>query len=255
MATAVGDGAGVNPVSGGWCHRCGTVHTLPLEPVRRDCLELMEQLQRMRRIDGRVPDSLADPRCSTDALFGAAGGKMFGMLSCRDAAGRRVVLRAFSGQYNGLWQVDGWTGPVMDVAAFTELVREPERAIKRLGRELHASAPDADQHRELRNRRRDLSRHLMHQIHNLYQLVNFRGEQVPLTEVFIGSGGPPAGTADCCGPKLLHHAALHGLRPEGLAEFYWGRSNGSGSKVHGRFYPACATKCQPILGFLLCGLQ
>lgn len=242
-------------VSGGWCRRCATIHTLPVEPVRRDCWQLMDQLRRLQRIDWIAADGMADLRCATDGLFGEAGGKMFGMLSCRDAMGERVVLRAFSGQYNGLWQVEGWVGPIVDVLTLNRVVREPEREIKRLSRELHSPAMEPGIHCELRKQRRALSRRLMQEIHALYQLVNFRGEQVSLTSAFIGKGTPPSGTGDCCGPKLLHHAALHGLRPEAMAEFYWGRSNSSGSKQHGEFYPACGSKCQPILGFLLCGLQ
>jgi hypothetical protein len=100
-----------------------------------------------------------------------------------------------------------------------------------------------------------LSRNLMGAIHGLYHLVNFRGEQAPLMKVFLGKGAPPAGTGDCCAPKLLHHAARHGLRPEGLAEVYWGRPNASATRQHGGLYPACAEKCRPILGFMLCGLS
>ncbi len=215
---------------------------------------LMGQLDQHRRIDFSVPQEAADPRCSTTGLFGEAGGKMFGILSCRDAHGRQVVLRAFSGQYNGLWQVDGWVGPIFDVAAFNELVAAPEQEIKRVGKEMAALPKDSHQRRGLVAFRRTLSRTLMQDIHHLYQLVNFRGEKVPLLAAFNGKTAPPAGTGDCCGPKLLHHAVTHGLQPEGMIEFYWGRSNASCTKMHSRLYSACAAKCQPILGFMLCGL-
>ena len=180
---------------------------------------------------------------------------MFGMLSCRDHQGRRVMLQAFSGQYNGLWQVEGWVGPVFDTTAFNELILAPEQEIKRLGREMTRWPLGSEYRCRLLIQRRTLSQKLMREIHDLYQLNNFRGERVPLAAAFIGNGAPPSGTADCCGPKLLHHAATHGLVPESMAEFYWGRSNASATKLHGQFYPACAAKCQAILGFMLCGLQ
>ena len=214
----------------------------------------MAELVRHRRIDWPLPAQAADPRCRTDTLFGAAGGKMFGVLCCRNDRGTSVVLRAFSGQFNGVWRVEGWVDPIFDVPAFTELVREPERAIKRIGAEMSLVQRGSERWQRLRSERRALSRQLMVQIHALYELVNFRGEQMPLVKAFLGASAPPSGTGDCCAPKLLHHAALFGLWPESLAEFYWGRSNPSATRLHGRFYPACAHKCGPILGFQLCGL-
>ncbi len=176
------------------------------------------------------------------------------MLACRDAAGRRVLLRAFSGQYQGVWSVPGWVEPICDPDQFAGLVAEPDLAIKALGRELAALSADFAAARVLRQRRRQISQELMAAIHGLYRVTNFRGESAALTSVFLHNGVPPAGTGDCCGPKLLQFAANHGLQPEAMAEFFWGRSTGSGEKQHGFFYPACASKCQPMLGFQLCGL-
>ena len=39
---------------------------------------------------------------------------MFGALVCLDAAGNEVVLRAFSGSYDGKWNRDGWAPPLFD---------------------------------------------------------------------------------------------------------------------------------------------
>ncbi len=215
----------------------------------------MAQLDRHQRIDLQVASDLADPRCSTAALFAEAGGKMFGVLTCRDAGGNLVVLRAFSGQYNGLWQVPGWVGPVCDPVIFQRLTAPVEARIKVLGQQL-ACLPDHSRQRLLlRRQRRNLSRHLMGAIHDLYHLVNFRGEQASLSEIFSDRGMPPAGTGDCCAPKLLHHAARNGLQPEGLAEIYYGRPNTSATRQHGHLYAACDEKCRPILGFMLCGLS
>jgi hypothetical protein len=243
--------AGIN---GGWCRACAAIHTLPVEPIQEECRQLMDHLRRERRLDGLVAGQSVDPRWSTDPLFGAAGGKMFGMLGCRADDGRRVVLRAFSGQFNGSWDIPGWVGPIFATAAFARLVEEPERHIKRLGRALHGLAADDERRLSLRRERRLLSRQLMAQIHALYTLVNFRGQRLPLTQAFVGDRRPPTGTGDCCAPKLLHHAARHGLRPEAMAEFYWGRSTNSGLKKHGCFYLPCGDRCLPILGFQLCGL-
>lgn len=251
---SIGQGVSSAGVNGGWCARCGRDHVLPAAPVIGDCLGLMDHLRQQARIDGLVPEERPDPRCATDFLFGEAGGKMFGMLACRADDGSRVVLRAFSGQFNGLWKVPGWVGPIFDVAAFTALVRGPEWEIKQLGQELRYLDVEDDRYRALRRQRRQISRQLMRRIHGLYTLVNFRGESAPLLRAFWDDRLPPTGTGDCCAPKLLHHAARHGLRPEAMAEFFWGYPNDSGTKEHGRFYPPCAGKCRPILGFQLCGL-
>lgn len=242
------------PASGGWCARCRTVHSLPVAHARAECFALMAMLQRHRRLDWLVPGADADPRCSTDVLFGDAGGKMFGVLGGRNAQGDQVVLRAFSGQLNGLWQVEGWVEPIVDPAVLAELVHAPEQHIKRFGREMEQVTIGSSRYQQLKRERRACSRQLMRDIHGLYRLVNFRGEEAAMTDVFLGKGEPPSGTGDCCGPKLLHHAAINGIRPEAMAEFYWGRDNASGTRSHGRLYPACAAKCAPLLGFQLCGV-
>ncbi|MGB8691106.1 MAG: pseudouridine synthase, partial [Microcoleus sp.] len=106
--------------------------------------------------------------------------------------------------------------------------------------------------RELKQKRKELSRELQTQMHEAYTLVNFLGKSRSLQQL-MPSGSIPTGTGDCCAPKLLHCAALHNLKPLGMAEFWWGPS--SGDKVQGEFYGACADRCQPLMGFLLSGLS
>lgn len=243
------------PPSGGWCRRCGRVHLLPSHQAWVECARLMAQLTQSGRIDLEAAASDADPVCATGPLFAPGGGKMFGVLCCRDRHGRRVVLRAFSGQYGGRWQVPGWVGPVQDAALFDALTGAADPEIKRLGAVIARAPAGSASRRDLVRRRRALSRELMHRLHDLYHLVNVRGERLPLVRAFLGPGRPPSGTGDCCGPKLLHHAATNGLVPESLAEFFWGAGGASAARMHGAGYPGCAAKCQPILGFQLCGVE
>ena len=65
----------------------------------------------------------------------------------------------------------------------------------------------------------------------------------------------PAGTGDCCAPKLLNFAAKEGLVPISMTEFYYGKENKSGTRKHKHFYPPCSDKCEPIMGFLLSGVK
>jgi tRNA pseudouridine32 synthase/23S rRNA pseudouridine746 synthase len=236
----------------GFCTACGTIHSLPVGNSRKYALELMAQLEKYKRIDclsnPNHQSEIINQKFSTDYLFGEARGQMFGVLECADAAGNTVVLRAFSCQYNGEWLVDGWVPPILDVVKFHRLSDPVDREIKTLDR-LIAEKKDS----ELILKRKALSQSLMKQIHGLYLLTNFRGETRPMTEVF--HGGIPTGAGDCCAPKLLNYAAKNGMTPLGLSEFYWGKENRSGTRQHGEFYPACAEKCQPILGFMLCGKE
>lgn len=238
---------------GGYCRRCGRVHYLGQSGARQAGHSLMVELEREKRIDFHLPQGKANPLCATDSLFGSGRGKMFGVLVCEESGGRQVVVRAYSGQYNGEWTVDGWAPPILDPLEFYRVTWAAEKEIKRLGRRLERYDPLSSVYRELAGKRKRLSRETMREIFNLYTFHNFRGERRRLGQVYLGTGLPPTGTGDCCAPKLLHYAASNGLKPKAIAEFFWGRENTSQSRQHGVFYPACASKCQPILGFLLCG--
>ena len=244
------------PEYGGYCARCGRYHRISWEEAAVPARELMELFRLHGRLDWTVPEEEADPRCSLEPLYGRARGQMFGVLVCRDSRGQRQVLRAFSGQYGGLWEIPGWVPPVADPAAFARLVEEPDREIKALGRRLEelAGLPEAESEiRHIREQRRELSRKLMGEIHRLYRLTSFRGESRNLTELF--PRGIPAGTGDCCAPKLIHRAALLSWKPLSMAEFFWGRDTLSGGRTQGTFYSSCREKCGPLLGFMLCGAE
>ncbi|HEY9734978.1 MAG TPA: RluA family pseudouridine synthase, partial [Trichocoleus sp.] len=103
----------------------------------------------------------------------------------------------------------------------------------------------------LKRQRQGLSRQLQEQMHQTYCLTNFAGESQTLNILGRGSG-LPTGTGDCCAPKLLQYAAVQGLTPLAMAEFWWGPARGD--KAPGQFYGACEERCQPIMGFLLAGL-
>ena len=239
--------------SQGWCQTCGTMHMLPAEPALPYCLELMGMLSQNGSLAMDLSSS-ADPRLSTAALFGEARGKMFGVLLCRDSRDATVVLRGFSGQYNGLWEIAGWVPPLFDVAVYSTVYTPGELRVKALSQKIAALAPEFEEKNRLRRERKTLSQELMQKIFTLYRLTNFAGEIRTLAEIFATRRGIPTGTGDCCAPKLLGYAAANGLTPIGMAEFYWGLENRSSSRQHGRFYPPCEEKCTPLLGFLLCGI-
>ena len=66
---------------------------------------------------------------------------------------------------------------------------------------------------------------------------------------------PPSGAGECCEPKLLQYAFLHGYKPISMAMFWWGPSPKTEIRQHGNYYPACNGKCKPILEWMLDGID
>lgn len=109
---------------------------------------------------------------------------------------------------------------------------------------------------ELKSRRKAMSEALQERIFRLFVVSNAMGERRDLVEVFRPLGTlPPAGAGECCAPRLLNYAYNNGLRPVCMAEFWWGASPVGEVRHHGHFYPACRSKCKPILDFMLQGLD
>ena len=109
----------------------------------------------------------------------------------------------------------------------------------------------------LRRRRREMSDALQQWLFSQYRVLNANGEERNLTDIFsdIAHAMPPAGSGDCCAPKLLQYAYAHGLRPVCMAEFWWGESPKQEIRHHMHYYPACRSKCLPILTHMLRGLD
>lgn len=122
------------------------------------------------------------------------------------------------------------------------------KAHKARARDLQARYRALEDRRvELVRRRRALSRQLHRDLQQRFQASLFPGQAWSLASLFPGNA--PGGTGECCAPKLLHYAARHGLTPLGMAEFWWGPPKDG--RQAGAFYPACAERCQPLLGALL----
>lgn len=242
-------------ICSGFCSSCQTSHRLPMGRAKAAALDLMKQLDHEKRLDFHLPQANADPRFSTDYLFGKARGKMFGVMECRRKDGTILTLKSFSGQYNGAWDIEGWAPPLFDVRQWHRVNDATEKEIKKMGAMIDAIGRTTPRGKELVERRKNRSRQLMKDLHGLYTLHNLRCQCRPMSKVFSGNNGIPNGTGDCCGPKLLNLAARCNLRPLGMAEFYYGKENKQGSRTHGIFYTSCREKCYPIVGYMLCGLD
>jgi tRNA pseudouridine32 synthase/23S rRNA pseudouridine746 synthase len=118
-----------------------------------------------------------------------------------------------------------------------------------------------ENHREVIRRakkvRKNMSIALQHRLFENYTFLNAKLESKSLHAIFPIDDGdlPPSGAGECAAPKLLHYAYAHKLVPICLAEFWYGKSPNSEIRKHGYFYPACKTKCFPILSHMLVGLE
>ena len=90
-----------------------------------------------------------------------------------------------------------------------------------------------------------------------FKVRNANGCEKSLLDIFAGHSGiiPPAGAGECAAPKLLQYAYLNSLTPIAVAEFWVGASPAGEVRRDGCFYGACKSKCEPILGFMLQGLD
>ena len=168
-------------------------------------------------------------------------GKMFGVLVVEGG-----FLAAYSGLLEGRNDWDYFVPPVYDA-------QQPDGYFKTREREIMASVD----HKEM-------SQELQLWLFRQYRMLNARGEERDLVEIWQDYHTsprirekyplPPGGTGDCCAPKLLQYAYQHGLKPVCMAEFWWGASPKGLVRHHGQFYPACSGKCKPVLTWMLQGL-
>lgn len=138
------------------------------------------------------------------------------------------------------------------------LLKDKKREAKEAVEDLYKKKTKLDKRIEdLKEVRRQKSASLQEKIFHEYQFLNFSGETRSLLSIFGEKGEliPPAGAGECAAPKLLHYAFQNKMKPIAMAEFWWGASPKSEVRKHQSFYPACRSKCEPILGHMLQGLE
>lgn len=107
----------------------------------------------------------------------------------------------------------------------------------------------------LQQQRKELSASGQQEIFKQYQFLNAKNELQNLLTIFKDSEqNIPAGSGDCCAPKLLQYAFLNSLTPICMAEFWWGKPLATSIRKHKNYYSACTGKCKPILNHMLKGL-
>lgn len=122
----------------------------------------------------------------------------------------------------------------------------------------------------LKQLRKTLSDALQQWLFTQFRMQNHEGESKDLLEIFRDAAlrdypqatiatsriaalkmVPPAGSGECCEPKLLQYAYSLGYKPLQMAMFWWGESPKEEIRHHLHFYPACNGKCKPILQWML----
>lgn len=185
-----------------------------------------------------------------DGLF--AEGKMMGVLIVEGGE----PLYAFSGLAGGRASVEGFVPPIFDFTDPSGYFREEEARISALSDRLSALPEGSPEREELLSLRKEKSEALQKWLFEQYKVLNAEGESKTILEVFAGRGlVPPGGTGDCALPKLLQYAYRNGLKPLASGEFWYGAPPLKELRREGCFYPSCTSKCGPLLGYMLEGLD
>jgi tRNA pseudouridine32 synthase/23S rRNA pseudouridine746 synthase len=108
----------------------------------------------------------------------------------------------------------------------------------------------------LKKERKEKSNYLQQTLFSKYAFLNRQKELKNLLDIFDNPGlKPPAGSGECAAPKLLQYAFANNLTPITMAEFWWGISPNSAVRQHKNYYPACQSRCKPILSHMLKGVK
>jgi hypothetical protein len=239
----------------GFCSQCKVVHALPSENAKVKCFELMEKLREHKRLDFDQPLEASDSRLSTEFMYSNMRGKMLGILICVDQHGQEVQLQAYSSKYNGIWNIPGWAPPLVNAETYVATIQAGDLEIHPLTEYINTLVSGSAEWKLRVAERKEVSHTILAKLQGLYEVHNFNNEIRTLADSFNPGQGMPTGTGDCCAPKLLNQAAINGWKPLSMAEFFWGKETVSGHRLEGEFYASCKDKCQPLLGFMLCGAE
>lgn len=138
-----------------------------------------------------------------------------------------------------------------------ELRRAMQRWQQKITESSEQLAPLQEQIAAMKAERKQRSAALQEWLFTNFKVLNARGDSKDLLSIFKEHRGvlPPAGSGECAAPKLLQYAYKHGCTPVAMAEFWVGDSPQGEVRRDGCFYGSCKSKCEPILSFMLQGLN
>lgn len=138
-----------------------------------------------------------------------------------------------------------------------ELKRLTARWQQRIAECEAAVTPFKESVAAMKEERKHRSAALQRWLFEQFKVCNANGCEKSLLDIFAAHSGiiPPGGAGECAAPKLLQYAYRNSLTPIAVAEFWVGASPTGEVRRDGCFYGACKSKCEPILGFMLQGLD
>lgn len=137
-----------------------------------------------------------------------------------------------------------------------EMARMKRRWKFRLGELEDACTAIREEILTLRHERARMSDELQKWIFSQYIVHNAEGRWASISSIFASAGlVPPGGTGECAAPKLLEYAFRNALQPLAMGEFWYGESPETAVRTQGHFYPSCTSKCGPLLGFMMKGMD
>jgi len=182
--------------------------------------------------------------------FDTQKGKMFGVLVVQDKNHVLYYLGTVSGRLDRAAKCSKFVPSIFYESESNSFMDQGMTALTAMSNQIAATKNPATVN-ALKEIRKNKSIALQQRLFENYHFINLSGQEKSLLDVFehSSSGIPPSAAGECAAPKLLQYAIKQQLKPIALAEFWWG--NPSKERAHKVFYPACTSKCRPILEYML----
>ena len=185
---------------------------------------------------------------------------MLGSLVCTDENGKRLTVRAVSGNSRYLEPKENHAGifyapSIVSSKEIQDALYENDGKIHALTAKIDAlPKSDVEEIKRLSKERTELTTKSLIKFHALYSFHTFTGKKITLREMCDEKkiALPPTGTGECCGPKLLDYAAKNSLVPLSMAEILYDPEN-DGMQKH-EAVPPCDSRCAIVLPGML-GLE
>jgi len=184
--------------------------------------------------------------------FTSRPGKMFGVLVVQKEDKNLAFLGAMSGNLPKNKTAKGLIPSIFDASTDNYFFDREMKEITVLTNKIRASNQSKIIN-ELKKTRSKKSKEVQRKLFKHFNFLNILNEEKNILPIFNDAINkkPPAGAGECAAPKLLQYALKNNLKPIAIAEFWWGKPTKDNIKKHLHFYPACLSKCQPILEFML----
>ncbi|MBB5219419.1 tRNA pseudouridine32 synthase/23S rRNA pseudouridine746 synthase [Treponema rectale] len=181
-------------------------------------------------------------------------GVMIGCLVCLDCDGKKIVLRTVSGnRYDVVSNVDDssiFVKPIVSSIQIQEALEKNDLKIHQLTEKIE-SLDNSLEKSLFSKQRRLLTDESLNSVFNLYSFCCADGKVRSLKEICAITNGnnlPPAGTGDCCAPKLLNYAFSHEMNPISMCEVFYGNSK---TRVSFEKSSPCDERCGLLLPVIL----